>query len=162
VRRAAVKRTLVLGRGGAGKSTFARRLGALTGLPVIELDQLFWQPGLVATPRDRWVDVQHELIQGEAWVIDGDLGPYDVLEPRLAAADTVLILDFSLPRCAWRSIRRSSERIDFWRWVIGYRRQSLPVVLAMIAEHAPHAGVHRLRTPRAADAFLELSAGGRS
>jgi adenylate kinase family enzyme len=108
-----VKRILILGRGGAGKSTLATRLCALTGFQVTELDHLFWQPGLIATPRDRWVGVQHELIQDRTWIIQGDLGPDDVLEPRLEVADTVIILDFSLLRCAWRSFRRSSEGIDF-------------------------------------------------
>ena len=37
---------MILGRGAAGKSTLARQLGDLTGLPVIELDTMFWQPGL--------------------------------------------------------------------------------------------------------------------
>jgi adenylate kinase family enzyme len=149
-----VERVLVLGRGAAGKSTLARRLGALTGLPVTELDQCFWQPGVIATPRERWADIQHKLIQCDVWIIDGDLGPYDVLEPRLQVADTVIILNFSLVRCAWRTIRRSSEGIDYWRWVIGYRRRSLPVLMATIAEHAPRARVHLLRTPRAVDSLL--------
>jgi adenylate kinase family enzyme len=157
-----VQRILILGRGGSGKSTLARRLGTLTGFPVIELDQWFWQPGLVATPRDRWVEVQNELIQAETWIIDGDLGPYDVFEPRLEVADTVIILDFSLPRCAWRSIRRSSEGIAFWRWVIGYRRRSLPVLMATIATHAPRARVHLLRTPHAAEALLASISTGES
>ena len=42
-----MQRVVILGRGGAGKSTLARRLGELVGLPVIELDKHFWQPGLV-------------------------------------------------------------------------------------------------------------------
>ena len=41
--------------------------------------------------------------RADTWIFDGDLGPHDVLEPRLGVADTVIILDFSLLRCAWRS-----------------------------------------------------------
>jgi adenylate kinase family enzyme len=149
-----VKRILILGRGGAGKSTLARRIGAVTGFPVIELDQWFWQPAPVPTPRDRWVEIQGELVRAETWIIDGDLGPYDALEPRLRAADTVIILDFSLLRCAWRSARRSREGMDFWRWVIGYRRRRLPVLMATIATHAPGARVQVLRTPKATRALL--------
>jgi hypothetical protein len=69
--------------------------------------------------------------------LDGDLGPYDVLEPRLGAADMVIVLDFSLLRCAWRSIRRSHERLDYWRSLFRYRRRSLPAMTAMIVTHAP-------------------------
>jgi cytidylate kinase len=48
-----VRRVIVAGPGAAGKSTLAVRLGEITGLPVIELDKLFWRPGLAATPRDQ-------------------------------------------------------------------------------------------------------------
>jgi hypothetical protein len=50
--------------------------------------------------------------------MDGDLGPYDVVEVRLRAVDTIIFLDFSFARCAWRTIRRSCERADFWRWLV--------------------------------------------
>ena len=53
-----MKRVVILGPGGSGKSTLAVRLGEITGLRVIELDKVFWRPGLVATPRDQWVEVQ--------------------------------------------------------------------------------------------------------
>ena len=144
-----MRRVVVLGRGGAGKSRFARELGERTGLPVIELDRLFWQPGLIGRTQDEWVAVQAELIAAEQWIMDGDLGPYDVVEVRLRAADTVVVLDFSLARCAWRALRRSRERWDFWRWLIGYRRVSLPPLTC-----APDAAVHVLRGPQAVARFL--------
>jgi adenylate kinase family enzyme len=108
-----MKRVVIIGRGASGKSTLAARLGEITGLPVIELDKVFWRPGLVATPRDQWVVVQEGFVAEEGWIIDGDLGPYDVVEVRIRAADTILFLDFSLLRCAWRAIRRTHERADF-------------------------------------------------
>jgi adenylate kinase family enzyme len=46
-----VRRVIIVGPGAAGKSTLAVRLGDITGVPVIELDKLFWRPGLAATPR---------------------------------------------------------------------------------------------------------------
>jgi hypothetical protein len=53
-----MQRVVILGRGGAGKSTVARRLGEAFGLPVIELDRHFWQAGLVPLPKGQWVKVQ--------------------------------------------------------------------------------------------------------
>src|SRR5258708_32356517 len=116
-----MKRVVILGRGASGKSTLARRLGDIPGLPVIELDKVFWRPGLAATPRDEWVIVQEKLVAEDGWIMDGDLGPYDVVEVRLRAADTVTFLDFSFLCCARRAIRRSRERIDFWWWILAYR-----------------------------------------
>jgi hypothetical protein len=95
-----VKRVIVLGRGGAGKSTFATRLSVITGLPVTELDNQFWQPGLEPARKRRWAAIQTELITPERWILDGDLAHYDVLDVRLKAADTVIILDFPFWRCA--------------------------------------------------------------
>jgi adenylate kinase family enzyme len=149
-----VRRVVILGRGAAGKSVLAARLGSMTGLPVIELDRFFWRPGLAATPRAEWAGVQRGLARGESWIMDGDLGPYDELGVRLAAADTVVILNFSLLRCAWRALRRSRERADFWRWVVGYRRRSLPLILRQIASHAGSADVFVLTSPRAVRGFL--------
>jgi len=155
-----VKRVVILGRGAAGKSVLAARLGQVTGLPVIELDQHFWKTGLNATSPAEWARTQSELAQREAWIMDGDLGPYDTaLGARLAAADAVIVLDFSLVRCAWRAARRSRERGDFWRWLLGYRRRSLPLIRRAIACHAAAADVHVLTSPRAVRRFLTLTAG---
>ena len=146
---------VVLGRGGAGKSTLARRIGRSTGLPVVELDTLFWQPGLVEADPVEWQARQRELVERDSWVLDGDLGPYDAdLTMRLNAADTVIVLDFSFPRCAWRTIRRGRERGDYWRWVWSYRRRSLPALLDTIATAAPRAEVHMLRNPRMVRRFV--------
>ena len=81
--------------------------------------------------------------------MDGDLGPYDVVEARLRAADTIILLDFSLVRCAWRTIRRLRERADFWRWLVACRWQSRPILLEAIANHAVNADLHVFRNPEA-------------
>ncbi|RBY80155.1 adenylate kinase [Blastococcus sp. TF02-09] len=149
-----MRRVVVLGRGGAGKSEFARRLGARAGLPVVELDREYWQDRLRPRSRTGWSAVQAPLAAAEEWILDGDLGPYDVLDVRLRRADTVVLLDYSLPRCAWRAARRGRERADFWRWVVAYRRRYRPAILAAVARVAPGATLHVLRGPRAAERFL--------
>jgi adenylate kinase family enzyme len=149
-----VNRVVVLGRGGAGKSTVATRLGVLTGLPVIELDKHFWSPDLAPLPIDQWKALQCNLISAERWILDGDLGPYDAPDVRLEAADTVIVLDFALWRCAWQAAGRSRENLVFWRWLIFYRRRSLPAVMAAIAANARDADVYVLRKPRDVRRFL--------
>ena len=78
------KRILILGCGGAGKSTLARRLGAATGLPVVHLDGLYWQPGWVAMERAAWRRTVENEIAKDAWIIDGNFG--SSLELRLSRA----------------------------------------------------------------------------
>jgi hypothetical protein len=129
-------------------------LGAITNLPVIELDKLFWQPGLLPTLRESWSVVQERLARQEEWIMDGDLGPYDAVQVRLRRADTVIVLDFSFVRCAWQAIKRSRERADFWRWLLAYRRKYLPLLNQAIAQNASTADVLIFRDPRAAERFL--------
>lgn len=146
-----MKRVVIVGRGAAGKSTLARQLAERTGLRLVELDKVFWPADLTPKPKDEWAAVQREIFTEPGWIADGDLGPYDVIEVRLGAADTVIFLDFSVFRCAWRALRRSRERSDFWRWLITYSRREM---LATIRRYAPDAELHVLRGPRAVGRFL--------
>ena len=155
-----MKRVIVVGPGAAGKSTLAARLGEITRLPVIELDTLFWRPGLAPTPQEEWEAIQRQLTAQESWIMDGDLGPYDVLDIRLQAADAIVFLDFSPLRCAWRAIRRSPERADFWKWLLLYRRRSRPALRQAIAAQASDADVYVLPTPRAVRRFVAKIASG--
>lgn len=157
-----MRRVVILGRGAAGKSTAAVAVGLRTGLPLIELDKHFWLPGTTPTPAKEWTRKQTELIARDRWILDGDLGPYDDLPARLAAADTVIVLDFSLLRCAWRAARRSRERADFWHWLSCWRRRSRPVVLEAVARHAPNADVYALRNPKSLRRFLASADAGQA
>jgi hypothetical protein len=147
----------MLGRGAAGKSTAAVHLGRIAGLPVVELDEHFWRPGLAPTPQDEWTQVQQVLAASGRWIMDGDLGPYDAPAARLRTADTVLILDFSLARCAWRPARRSRERAGFWWWLLTWRHRSRAEVLHAVATFAAGADVHILRTPGQLRRFLSIA-----
>jgi len=86
--------------------------------------------------------------------MDGDLGRYDAAEVRLAAADTIILLDFALVRCAWRALSRGRERSDFWKWLITYRRRSLPLLMEAVRKFAPHAELHLIRNPKQLRRFL--------
>jgi len=150
-----VKRVLILGRGASGKSTLASRLSEVTGLPVIELDKIFWQSGLNPMPRPEWVITQQKLVSQIAWIMDGDLGSYDALDVRLQAADSIVLLDFPLRLCAWRALKRSRERGDFWLWMVLYRWRSLPSILRLIGKQAPDADLYLLRSPHEVKEFVE-------
>src|SRR5258705_13254853 len=116
-----MKRVPIIGRGAAGKTTLARQLGDITGLPVGELDKIFWRSGLSPTSHAEWIELQQELIRKENWIMDGDLGPYDAAEGRLQAAGTILLLDFSFFRCPWRGLGRAPARAAFRRSLSAYR-----------------------------------------
>lgn len=149
-----MKKIVILGRGGAGKSTVAKHLSKITGIPFIELDKHFWKPGLVATPIDEWKQIQKKLTVQSSWIMDGDLGKYDALDVRLDAADTILVLDFSLFCCLKRAIRRSQERFDFWWWLITWRWLSRSKIMQSIKIYAPKADVRIFHTPNELEQFI--------
>ena len=99
-----MKKVLVIGSGGAGKSTFATRLGELLGIEVIHLDQFYWRPGWVETPKSEWLETVERLVRKDSWIIDGNYS--GSLEIRLAACDTVIFLDIARSVCVWRLLKR--------------------------------------------------------
>lgn len=149
-----VERVAIFGRGCAGKSVLARELGATTGLPVIELDKEFWSSELEPLPRREWAQRQATLADQPVWIMDGDLGSYDDVEPRLRRADTVVVLDMPLWLCAWRAWRRGSERRDFWEWTVRWRRDSRPRLLSAVSDFALRAEIVVLRSPASVRRWL--------
>ncbi len=99
-----MKRILIIGSGGSGKTRLSLRLGKMLELPVIHLDALFWNPGWIKTPREEWFQKVRELLDKEKWILDGNFG--STLEMRLEACDTAIFLDFPRTLCLYRALKR--------------------------------------------------------
>jgi adenylate kinase family enzyme len=100
-----MKKVLVIGSGGAGKSTLARDLGTLLNIAVIHLDALYWHPEWIETPRAEWRKLIEESLRRDAWIIDGNYS--NTFDYRLEACDTVIFLDIAGPICLWRVLKRA-------------------------------------------------------
>ncbi len=106
-----MKRILVIGNAGAGKSTFARRLGGTLALPVIHLDSYFWRPGWRTPETSAWREQLITLASSPAWVMDGNyINTFDIRMPR---ADSLVWLDHPRGICMRRVLMRT---------IIGYGR----------------------------------------
>ena len=104
-RPASMRRIVVMGPPGSGKSTLARQHGERYGLPVLHMDQAFWQSGWIETPADRFRSEVERMAGLPAWVIDSNY--VATIKPRLAAADLVIYLDVP----SWLSMLRLLRRI---------------------------------------------------
>ena len=167
-----MQRLAIIGPGGAGKSRLARELGQRLDLPVIHLDDLFWQPGWVEPDRDEWEALNRELVQGERWILDGNYG--GTMEIRLAAADTIVFLDPPPLLCIWRVTRRRwggsrpdlaahlDERVGaraflaFVAYIWRYRRTRRPIVEERIRRHGAGKQVHVLSSRSDVRRFVAL------
>jgi adenylate kinase family enzyme len=149
-----MNRVVIVGPGGSGKSTLAVRLGHTTGLPVIELDKVFWQPDRTPMPSHQWIAIQEKMAEESAWILDGDLGPYDVAQPRLLAADTIIVLDLSPWKWLWRAADGQGSEPTSGAGRLMWRRQSRPALLKALAETGSAADVHIFRSARAVEIFI--------
>lgn len=104
-------KVLVLGCPGSGKSTFARKLQGLTGLPLYHLDNLWWKPDRTHITREEFDKKLKSLLQQEKWLLDGDYSR--TYEPRIQACDTLFFLDFAEKVCMEGIVHRiGQERGD--------------------------------------------------
>ena len=166
-----MRRVLIIGSAGAGKSTLARRLGEIVGLPVVHLDAHYWKAGWRATPPDEWRQRVSELLRGDAWIMDGNYG--GTLRERVEAADTVILLELSRVLCLFRVVLRSIRHhgraradlnpecpeqlpdLEFIRWIWRYPRDSLPRVHEILRAHSAGRTIVTLRSPKEIERYLE-------
>src|SRR6185503_13393223 len=164
-----MRRVLVIGSGGSGKSTVAAQIGELLDLEVNHLDKFYWNPGWVETQPDEWIKKVTELVNRDSWIIDGNYS--GTLELRVRKCDTIVFLD--LPRfiCLWRIVKRffvyrdgtrpdmaegcrEDLNFEFVSWVWNYPNRSRPKVARLLQEHAADKQIFWLRSRNEVKKFL--------
>jgi len=156
-----MRRILVIGSPGAGKSTLARRLAERLDLPLTHLDREYFGPGWSMPSRDEWRERVKALAARPEWVMDGNYAStFDIRVPR---ATDIVWLDIPRWRCllsvAWRVVRNQGrtrddlgpdciERFDgsFMRWIWSYPGKMRPKTARMLERCRPDQRVYILRS----------------
>lgn len=161
-----MKRIMVIGCPGSGKSVFSIKLNALLGIPLYHLDMIYWKADRTTIDKALFRERLSEIISGEEWIIDGNYG--GTLEMRMAACDTVIFLDYETEICL-KGIkeRRGKPRPDmpwvekdgeedgeFIEFVKNYNSESRPKVIALLTKYSEK-NIYVFKDRKEADIFLE-------
>lgn len=92
-----MKKVLIIGCPGSGKSTFARKLQNAIGLPLYYLDMLFWNADKTTVTDEEFDNKLDEILEKEEWIIDGNY--CRTMEMRLERCDTVFFFDLPAEVC---------------------------------------------------------------
>ena len=170
-----MKKVAVFGNAGGGKSTLARRLAELTGLPLYPLDTIQYRAGGGEVPRQEYLEAHADLMRRDAWIIDG-YGCAASAWERFSHADTLVYIDLPLATHHWWVAKRLvkglfvtpegwPENSPMWRSTMSsYRvlwlchRRLTPRYRRLVADMAASKRVHHLTSPAAMRAFLDAVA----
>ena len=158
-----MKKIIVIGCPGSGKSTLSRALHQKTGLPLHHLDMMFWNADKTTVEKRVFLERLSAVLREDAWIIDGNYA--STMEARLAACDTVIFLDYP-PEICLEGIRErmgkprsdmpwveDGEDAEFLAFVRDFNREQRPRILELLAAQSDKTVV--ILSDRAeADAFL--------
>lgn len=163
-----MKKIIILGSPGAGKSTFSFALAEKTGLPVYHLDQMFWRAGWVSVTKEDFDAELAETLAKEKWIIDGNYSR--TIPMRLEKCDTVFYLDYPRLVCFFGVVRRvlgslgktrpdmaegCPERFDleFLQYTWKFRKKQRAGILALL--EGTNAEIHIFRSRKEAKRYLD-------
>ena len=167
-----MKKVAVFGNAGGGKSTLARRLAELTGLPLHPLDKIQYRAGGGEVPHDEYLKAHAELVDRNEWIIDG-FGSVASAWERFSKADTLVYVDLPLVTHHWWVTKRLvkglfvtpegwPEDSPIWRSTMSsYKvlwlchREMTPRYRQLVVDAAASKRVHHVKSPAGMAALLD-------
>lgn len=161
-----MKKVIVIGSPGAGKSTFARRLRDKTGLPLHYLDMLWHKPDRTAVSKEEFDAQLEKLLKQDRWILDGNF--QRTLELRLKICDTVFFLDYPLELCL-ASVERRIGQVredmpwietefdpEFRQWIIDFQQKQLPQTYELLKAYQNQKNIVIFKSRQEADSYLNM------
>ncbi len=169
-----MRKVAVFGNAGGGKSTLARRLAELTRIPLYVVDMMQYRPGGAAVPHEEFLKAHAEVLQRDAWIIDG-YGSVKLAWERFSAADTLVYVNlpffvhflwitkrllkglFVTPPGWPKDSPVISSSLSSYRVLWLCHRHLTPKYRALVSEVKARKRVHHLRSAREMRAFLDAA-----
>lgn len=160
-----MKKIIVIGCPGSGKTTFAEKLRDKIGLPLFHLDAIWHRPDRTHISRDEYDARLAEILALDAWIIDGNYSR--TVERRIAACDTVFLFDLPAEVCLDGAISRLGKaRYDLpWidteldpklqKEIEEFGSKNLPAIYALLDKYKDGKSVIIFKSRAQADAFLK-------
>ena len=168
---ALLKRIVVVGVSGAGKTTLAQHLD----VPHVELDALFWEPNWTPVSPEIFRERVAQALCGDHWVTDGNFS--QVHDLTWGRATTVIWLDYGVRTMLMRLMHRTFRRIftheELWNgnretflqslftresiivWALKtYQEKRRRYLAAQVDPAYAHLEIIRLRTPHETQVWL--------
>ncbi len=158
-----MKKIIVIGCPGAGKSCFARRLHDALSLPLFYLDMIWHRADKTNISREEFDRRLSEITEKGEWIIDGNY--IRTLEMRLSRCDTVFFLDYTVEQClegAKARIGKAREDMpwvedclddEFLQWILDFPQAQLPEIYRLLEKYDT-LNIHVFKTRKEADSFL--------
>ena len=160
-----MKRAVVIGCSGSGKSVFSRKLRDTTGLPLYYLDMIWHKPDGTNISREEFDEKLGSIISRDSWIIDGNY--QRTLETRIKACDTVFLFDLPTEVCVEGALSRIGKKREdmpwfeneldpeFRQWIESFRANQLPEVYRLLEKYKNSREIVVFRTREQADKFIE-------
>ncbi len=141
-----MKKIIVIGCPGSGKSTVSRSLHHKTGISLYHLDMMYWNADKTTVEKSVFLERLSAVLEKDEWIIDGNYG--STRELRMAACDTVIFLDYPLEICLDGIKERlgkprsdmpwieTEEDAEFMEFIKSYNEQQKPKVLELLEKYS--------------------------
>ena len=160
-----MKKAIIIGCPGSGKTTFAEKLRDKTGLPLFHLDAIWHKPDRTHISREEFDERLSGIFALDSWIIDGNYSR--TVESRISACDTVFLFDLPTEVCLMGAIARLGKKrcdmpwIDteldpkFRKEIEDFRSKNLPTVYALLEKYKEGKTVVIFKSREDADAFIQ-------